>query len=85
MSLCSFIYLIVVIIQRIFTDTAIAGWASTVAIVLFSQGIVLMMLGIIGEYIGRTFDEIKGRPVYIVREIINGEDENIGNKNSNTF
>ena len=68
-SLCSFIYLLVVILQRIFTDSTMMGWASTVAIILFSQGIVLMMLGIIGEYIGRIFDEIKGRPIYIVSEM----------------
>jgi dolichol-phosphate mannosyltransferase len=74
MSLCSFVYLIIVVAQRIFTDTVITGWASTIAIVLFTQGIVLMMLGLIGEYIGRIFDEIKGRPVYIVKDVINGDE-----------
>lgn len=72
-SLCSFIYLVIIIMQKLFTTTTIEGWASTIAIVLFSQGIVLMMLGIIGEYIGRIFDEIKGRPIYIVRETIGFE------------
>lgn len=68
MSLASFVYLVVIICQRLFTANTVEGWASTIAVVLFSQGIVLMMLGIIGEYIGRIFDEIKGRPIYIVRE-----------------
>ena len=68
MSLFSFIYLIVIICQKLFTATTVQGWASTTAILVFTQGIVLMMLGIIGEYMGRIFDEIKGRPIYIVRE-----------------
>lgn len=72
-SMISFIYLIVVLIQRLFTNTTIQGWSSIVAIILFSQGIVLIMLGLMGEYIGRTYDEIKNRPVYIVTEVI-GED-----------
>ena len=68
LSLCSFVYLVVIICQKLFTDTTVQGWASTTAILVFTQGIVLMMLGIIGEYLGRIFDEIKGRPIYIVRE-----------------
>ena len=76
MSVCSFIYLLVVIFQRIFSvETVTQGWASTIAAILFSQGIVLMILGIIGEYIGRIFDELKGRPIYIVKEEITDETE----------
>ena len=76
MSLCSFIYLIVILIQRLFTNTTVTGWASTIAVLLLTQGIVLMMLGIIGEYIGRIFDEIKGRPIYIVSETKGFKDDN---------
>jgi len=69
LSVCGFIYLIVILIRHIVNSASmITGWASTTAIILFSQGIVLMMLGIIGEYIGRIFDELKGRPIYIVRD-----------------
>ena len=68
LSAASFVYLIVIICQKLFTDTTVVGWASTTAILVFTQGIVLMMLGIIGEYLGRIFDEIKGRPNYIVSE-----------------
>ena len=66
LSFASFIYLLVVIWQRIFTDTVIAGWASSIAVSLFFNGIILMILGIVGEYIGRIYDEVKGRPLYIV-------------------
>ena len=69
-SLCSFVYLVVVFFQAIFTDTTIAGWASTMALILFTQGIVLMILGLMGEYIGRIFEEVKNRPIYIVREVL---------------
>ncbi len=68
LSLLSFIYLIIIFIQKIFTDTTITGWASTVAIILLSQGIVLMILGLMGEYIGRIYDEVKNRPIYIINE-----------------
>ena len=69
-SLCSFVYMVIILWQRLFTDTTITGWASTMALMLFTQGIVLMILGLMGEYIGRIFEEIKNRPVYIVREVL---------------
>jgi dolichol-phosphate mannosyltransferase len=80
-SVLSFIYLIVVLFQKLFTNTTTAGWASMVAIITFSQGIVLMVLGLMGEYIGRIFDEIKDRPIYLVQEVI-GNDENGGASNA---
>ena len=43
------------------------GWASTVAIVLFVGGVQLLVLGMIGEYLGRVYDEVRGRPTYVVR------------------
>lgn len=64
----SFIYLLIVVLQRLFTNTTAWGWTSIVAINLFFNGIVLILLGVIGEYIGRIYDETKNRPLYIVRE-----------------
>ena len=75
MSLISFIYLLVVLYQAIFTDWTVSGWASTIGVVLFSQGLVLMILGIMGEYIGRVYEEIKGRPIYIILEIVGQNEE----------
>jgi len=72
-SFFSFMYMMVVIYQRFFTDRVIVGWASTIAVILFTQGIVIMILGVLGEYVGRMYEEIKGRPVYIIQEIIGGE------------
>jgi dolichol-phosphate mannosyltransferase len=72
-SFLGFVYTLVVIYQRLFTDTTVTGWSSTVGIILFTQGIVLVILGMMGEYIGRIYEEIKNRPTYIIREIIGGE------------
>ncbi|AIQ62340.1 glycosyltransferase [Paenibacillus stellifer] len=70
LSISSFIYLFVVLMQRLFTDHTVPGWASIVGVNLLFNGIVLMILGVIGEYIGRIYDESKGRPLYIVRQTV---------------
>lgn len=70
-SLAGFSYLMVVVYQKLFTNTTVTGWASMMAVNLFFNGVVLLMLGIIGEYIGRIYDEAKGRPLYVVREELN--------------
>jgi dolichol-phosphate mannosyltransferase len=71
LSLASFVYLLVVVYLRLFTNSTIQGWASTLAVSLFFNGVVLLIMGIIGEYIGRIYDEVKGRPLYVVRELKN--------------
>jgi dolichol-phosphate mannosyltransferase len=58
----------VVILLRLITGTTLEGQATTLIIVLFLGGVQLISLGIIGEYIGRIYDETKGRPLYIVSE-----------------
>jgi dolichol-phosphate mannosyltransferase len=52
----------------LFTERAITGWASVIISVLFVGGINLLMLGIIGEYLGKLFIENKRRPNYLVSE-----------------
>lgn len=69
LSISSFVYLLVVIFQKLFTGGTVEGWASIVAVNLLFNGIILMLLGVIGEYIGRIYDESKNRPLYIVREV----------------
>ena len=58
----------IVAILRLITGTALLGQATTLIIVLFLGGVQLISLGIIGEYIGRIYDEAKNRPLYIVAE-----------------
>lgn len=70
LSLGSFIYLMIVIIQKLFNiGYPEQGWASIVAVNLFFNGIILVILGVIGEYIGRIYDESKDRPLYIIRDV----------------
>ncbi|HSW68004.1 MAG TPA: glycosyltransferase family 2 protein, partial [Bacteroidales bacterium] len=66
----SFLYGLYVLYISIFTSQAVPGWASTTASILFIGGIQLIILGIIGEYLGKLFIENKRRPNYIVRKKI---------------
>jgi glycosyltransferase involved in cell wall biosynthesis len=70
---------ILVIIARLFGDPdnqPFFGQATTLVMVLFLGGVQLISLGIIGEYLGRIYDEVKGRPMYIVNEAV-GFEENV--------
>jgi dolichol-phosphate mannosyltransferase len=69
----SIIAIPVVIILRIVGSHAFLGQATTLIAVLFLGGVQLISLGILGEYIGRLYDEATGRPLYIVREAPNKE------------
>lgn len=64
----SIIAIPVVIIERLTGQQAFLGQATTLIAVLFLGGVQLMSLGILGEYIGRIYDEAKGRPIYITSE-----------------
>jgi hypothetical protein len=58
----------VVILLRLMGNQAFFGQATTLLAVLFLGGVQLISLGILGEYIGRLYDEAKGRPLYVVRQ-----------------
>ncbi|KGE19506.1 glycosyltransferase family 2 protein [Paenibacillus wynnii] len=72
LSASGFLYLVYVMYLVIFTESAVKGWASMIGITLTFNGFVLIMLGILGEYVGRIYDETKGRPLYIVQEVYGG-------------
>ena len=69
-ALAAMLYLIAVIVEKLVWGIAVPGYATIVALVLLLGGIQLFCLGIIGEYIGRTFEQSKHRPIYIMKEII---------------
>ena len=72
-SLFSLIYLIVVIVQKICFGIAVEGYATIVVLILLLGGIQLCCLGIIGEYIARTYIQTKGRPIYIAKDVIKND------------
>lgn len=61
-------YLAVMLLLKVFSKSVIAGWNLVMAMQLVLTGILLTMMGIIGEYIGRIYDEARDRPLYIVSE-----------------
>lgn len=64
------IYLGKVFVEKLLWGVPVRGWASLVAVVLFVGSVQLAVLGMIGQYVGRMYEELKGRPLYIVQERI---------------
>ncbi len=67
--LISIIFSVIVLFQKILLDNFISGYAFLVIIILFLGSIQLLSLGIIGEYIGKIYFEVKRRPIYIIKKI----------------
>ena len=72
----SFVYMIFTIMKTVFLGVDVPGYASLICIMLMLGGIQLICLGLIGEYIGRIFIEVKGRPLYFVDEYSGNIEEN---------
>ena len=70
-AMFGFMGIILVVVEKLFLHTTAIGWASLMVVILFLGGIQLLMLGIVGEYMGRIYDEVRDRPMYIVRESYN--------------
>jgi len=71
-SMLAFLYALYALYVTFFTNRAVAGWSSVLVSVLFIGGIQLLVLGIMGEYLGRLFVQSKQRPPYLVRETDEG-------------
>lgn len=66
--LIAFILIIVIVVKTLTVGDPVAGWPSMVCIIFFVSGIQLFCLGIIGQYLAKTYLEVKNRPIYIVKE-----------------
>lgn len=75
-ALAAFVYLIVVIIQKLTAGIDMPGYATIVVLLLFLGGLQLMGLGIIGEYIGKIYEQSKNRPIYITRRTLGVKENN---------
>lgn len=74
-AVCGFIYMIIIIIRHFISGSAPLGWSSTTALLLLIGGIILVVLGMMGEYIGRIYMCINATPQYLVREIYTAENK----------
>ncbi|WP_093672078.1 glycosyltransferase family 2 protein [Sporolactobacillus nakayamae] len=68
LSIAGFVYMIVALALKLFTSNTVPGWTSLIVIQLLFSGFTLFILGVMGEYIGRIYDETKDRPLYIIKE-----------------
>ena len=68
MTVVAFFFLIFIVVRRLAFGDPVAGWASTVCVIIFIGGIQLFCLGIMGQYIAKTYSETKRRPHYIIDE-----------------
>ncbi len=69
LAFLAFGYGMVVIIDRLFFNESVPGWPTVVASMMFLSGVQLLFIGVLGEYLARIYDEVKGRPPYIVAEV----------------
>ena len=74
-NIAAAVLLIFVLVEKFTVGTPIQGWASIMCILLFGFGLLMLMLGIIGEYIWRVLDAARNRPIYIVDEVKDKDSE----------
>jgi hypothetical protein len=71
-SAAASVYAIYTIFERIFLGDAPQGFTALIVAITFFAGVQLLFLGLIGEYLGRVYDEAKGRPHFIVTDVVQG-------------
>ena len=64
------IYLVVVVLEKLISGIDIPGYATIIVLILFLGSMQLFCIGIIGEYVGRTFEQTKNRPIFIAKEVL---------------
>lgn len=72
--LVAFVIIIVTIVRKLLFGDPTSGWPSLVCIIMMVSGVQLFCLGIVGQYLSKTYMEVKRRPIYLVREEIGGQE-----------
>ncbi len=72
--LLAFIMIIVTIVRKLLFGDPTSGWPSLVCIIMMVSGVQLFCMGIVGQYLSKTYMEVKRRPIYLVREEIGGQE-----------
>ena len=75
-AMAAAIYLLVVVLQKLIWGIDLPGYATIIVLILLLGGMQLFCIGIIGEYVGRTFEQSKNRPIYLAKEVLTYEEEN---------
>ncbi len=70
-SILSAGYAVWLIINYLISSDATSGWTSLMVLILFLSGLIISVIGVVGLYVGKIYDEVKQRPLYIIDEIIN--------------
>ena len=74
-AICAVLYLIVVVLQKLIWGISVPGYATIIVLILLLGSVELLCIGIIGEYVGRTFEQSKNRPIYLAKEILDSRQE----------
>ena len=72
LCLAAFVFLVVVLVKTLAFGDPVGGWPSMMCVILFLGGVQLLCIGILGQYLSKTYLETKRRPVYLVRETEEG-------------
>ena len=75
-AIAAAIYLIVVVLQKLISGIDVPGYATIITLILLLGSMQLFCIGIIGEYVGKTFEQGKDRPIYIAKEVLTYEEDN---------
>ena len=74
-GIAAVLYLIIVVLQKLIAGIDVPGYATIIVLILLLGSMQLFCIGIIGEYVGKTFEQSKDRPVFLPREVLTYEDQ----------
>lgn len=69
LALLAFVYALVVVVEKLLFGVDVPGWPTVVVSIMFFAGVQLLFIGILGEYLARVYEEVKGRPPYVIADI----------------